>query len=225
MPTILITGANRGIGQALATSYQAAGWKVYAARRYGGAVVPEGTHPVRLDVGDEHSIKALKDQLGDEPIDVLWNNAGVFLDKGKDLAKLPDEDWLESFRVNCVAPIRLAEMLIDNVAASDRRVMAFTSTKMASLARYGQGSIAYRSSKTALNMAVRCLSHDVAPRGISCIMLHPGWVKTDMGGEAADIDVETSVSGMRKTVDQAGPGQQADYNGRFFDYDGSAIDW
>ena len=74
-------------------------------------------------------------------------------------------------------------------------------------------------------MAVRCLSHDVAGRGISCVMLHPGWVKTDMGGAEADIDVATSVTGMRKTVDQIDPGHQAEFNGGYFDYDGSSIDW
>ena len=225
MPTILITGANRGIGQALAASYQAAGWKVYAARRYGGATVPDGTMPVQLDVTEARSVQALKDQIGDEPIDVLWNNAGVYLDKGKSLADLEDSDWLESFQINCIAPVRLAEALADNVAASGRRVMAFTSSRMASLAGHGIGSYAYRSSKAALNMAVRCLSHDVAPRGISCVMLHPGWVKTDMGGEEADIDVATSAAGMRATVDRIDPTHQADFNGQFIDYDGSPIDW
>ena len=148
MPTILITGANRGIGQAIAASYQAAGWKVYAARRYGGAVVPDGTIPIQLDISDRRSIQGLKEQLGGEPIDVLWNNAGVYLDKGKTLAGLEDGDWVESFQINCIAPIRLSEALMENVAASNRRVMAFTSSRMASLAGHGEGSYAYRSSKT-----------------------------------------------------------------------------
>lgn len=225
MPTVLVTGANRGIGQALAKTFLADGWKVYAAARGEDATVPEGCLPVQLDITDPQSIVRLKDRLALEPLDVLWNNAGVYLDKGQSLSQLSDEDWLSSFAINCIAPIRLSEALADNVAGSHHKVIAYTSTKMASLAGHGAGSYAYRSSKTALNMAVRCMTHDLADQGIASLMLHPGWVRTDMGGSNADIDVSTSAEGMKSVVLKVDDANRAAMNGGYFNYDGSVLPW
>ena len=225
MPSILITGANRGIGYELAELYVQAGWQVFAARRNDSAPVPAGTQPLLLDITDPDSIQALKNTLGKTPIDVLWNNAGVYLDKGDALSEVSDEDWLRSFQINTIAPIRIAEALADNVAASELKVIAFTTSLMASLAGNGAGAYAYRSSKTALNMAVRCLSKDLAEQQISCVLLHPGHVKTDMGGPEGAIDTATSVVGLKAVVDQISPKTQVDYNGLYFNYDGRAIAW
>lgn len=225
MPTILITGANRGIGQALARAYLNSGWQVLAACRR-----PENhdfgdAEPFALDMSEDASVGRLKEKLADRPIDVLWNNAGVYLDKHKALGIFPWHDWLTSFEINTIAPIRLAHALRDNVAASERRVMAFTTSKMGSIELTGGEAYAYRSSKAALNMAVKCLSLELVPQAVSCVLLHPGWVRTDMGGPAGDIDVETSVAGMKAVVDQASPETQSRFNGGFFNYDGTELPW
>lgn len=225
MPNILITGANRGIGFALAQSYLNDGWRVFAACRSPEADVPKGAEAVILDVADPSSIQALKNKLHGIPIDILWNNAGVYLDKNQKLEQVDDRDWLRSFEINCIAPIRTAEALADNVARSERKVIAFTSSKMASLTGNGAGAYAYRSSKVALNMAVRCFAQDQQNRQISCLLLHPGHVRTDMGGPEGTIDVKTSVMSMRRLIDQVNPSNRTTFSGRYFDYDGSSIPW
>ncbi|MBE9398372.1 SDR family oxidoreductase [Pontibacterium sp. N1Y112] len=225
MPTILITGANRGIGLALTKSYLKDGWRVLATTRSPGTTVAKGAEPLILDVTDPDSIAALKAQLCGIPIDVLWNNAGVYLDKNKPLGEIDDEDWVRTFEINTISPIRIAEALAENVAASDQKVMAFTTSKMGSLTHNGMGAYAYRSSKAALNMAVRCVEKDFSIRGISCLLLHPGHVRTDLGGSEGAIDVDTSVKGMRRVVDHVNTSNREDFSGGFFDYDGSTIPW
>tara|TARA_R110002110_G_scaffold41615_2_gene131843 strand:+ start:442 stop:870 length:429 start_codon:yes stop_codon:yes gene_type:complete len=142
MPTILITGANRGIGFALAQSYLADGWRVLAAMRSRDTAVLDGVEPLILDVADADTIVALREKLSGVPIDILWNNAGVYLDKNQNLAQVNDHDWLRSFAINTIAPIRVAEALAENVAASDRKAMAFTTSIMGSLSGYGIGAYA-----------------------------------------------------------------------------------
>ncbi len=220
MPTILITGANRGIGRELVSAYSADGWRVIATARDPAAAGLD-CECLEMDVADPNGAAALKDSLADTAIDVLWNNAGVYLDKGMSLAGMDYDLWAESMLVNALAPIRVASALIENVAASERKVMAFTSSMMASLSRRPAGSYAYRSSKAALNMAVTCLTHDVQDKGIATVLLHPGWVRTDMGGENADIDVTTSAMGMKRVVDAMSP----EKSGGFFNYDGTEIPW
>ena len=225
MPTILITGANRGIGLALARSYVKDGWRVLATSRKPDDSLIEGAETLPLDLTDPDSIKALQQSLTGVPIDIVWNNAGVYLDKNQSLEQLDNLDWLRSFEVNCIAPIRIAEALSKNVMLSQRKVIAFTTSKMSSLAGNGIGAYAYRSSKTALNMAVRCFEQDLKAQGISCLLLHPGHVRTDMGGPAGAIDIDASVTGMRKLVDQINPTLRAQTSKGFFDYDGSSIPW
>ena len=225
MPTILITGANRGIGKALAESYLHQGWRVIAARRNANTPAPQGAEPVLLDVSDADSITALKADLSGVAIDVLWNNAGVYLDKNQSLAEIDDQQWLQSFQINCMAPVRIAEALIDNVSKSERKIIVFTSSKMGSLTLNGAGAYAYRSSKAALNMAVRCIAQDYASTGTSCLLLHPGHVKTDMGGTEGAIDTTTSVQGMQAVIGRVTAENRQQYNGGYFDYDGTPIPW
>ncbi|WP_290697198.1 SDR family oxidoreductase [Amphritea sp.] len=225
MPTILITGANRGIGLALARSYVRDGWRVFATSRKPDKSPIEGIETLALDLTCPASIKVLKLKLADIPIDILWNNAGVYLDKNQALEQVDNHDWLRSFEVNCIAPIRIAEALVENVILSERKVIAFTTSKMSSLAGNGVGAYAYRSSKTALNMAVRCFEQDHKAQGISCLLLHPGHVRTDMGGPEGAIDIDTSVTGMRKLVDQINPTSRTEMSRGIFDYDGSNIPW
>jgi len=225
MPTILITGATRGIGYGLAETFVNAGWRVLATRRNDSADVPSGAEALPLDISDPDSLSRLKQTLADTPIDILWNNAGIYPDKGLSLDELSDEQWLNAFQVNTIAPIRIAQALAGNVAASERKVMVFTSSIMASLQRYGTGAFAYRSSKTALNMAVRCLSKELNDQQISCVMIHPGHVRTDMGGAEGDIDTQTSVRGMSDLIKRITPDLQSQFNGAYLNYDGTRIDW
>jgi NAD(P)-dependent dehydrogenase (short-subunit alcohol dehydrogenase family) len=220
MPSLLVTGANRGIGREIVRQCAADGWDVIGACR-NPAEAGLDCETMALDVADAGSVETLAETLGDRPIDLLWNNAGIYPDKGLGLDQLDYGDWLAAMNVNVLAPIRLASRLRQNVAASDKKLMAFTSSVMASIGRDPSGAYAYRSSKAALNMAVTCLKHDVRPLGIACALIHPGWVRTDMGGGEADIDVEDSVAGMRRVLN----GFTMDQSGQFLSYDGSTFPW
>lgn len=224
MSTILITGANRGIGRALAEKYLRDNWRVIAAVRK-----PDecdlNCEKLPLDVTNGASIAALKAELGDAPIDVLWNNAGIYADKGVSLDELSDEDWLQSFLVNTIAPMRLSSAFRQNVLASEQKVFAYTSSKMGSIETKGAGAYAYRSSKAALNMAVSRLADEIEVEGGSAVVLHPGWVQTDMGGAEADITVDVSVRAMKKLVDQITPETQSKFNRTYRNYDGAILPW
>lgn len=220
MPTILITGANRGIGRELVDAYLADDWRVIAACREPAAAGLE-CECLELDVASDDSVHTLTTSLEGIAIDVLWNNAGVYLDKGTALEDMDYDAWAESMLVNAQSPIRLCAALMANVEASDRKTMAFTTSKMASIELNSGGAYAYRSSKIALNMAVDCLTKDVAAKGIKTVLLHPGWVRTDMGGASADIDAATSARGMKAVVD----GLTQDQSGSFRNYDGTAFPW
>lgn len=224
MPTVLLTGASRGIGRELLNQYKQDGWTVIAGCRDPDAVGDIGADRVLpLNVTSEKSILALKDTLGDTPIDVLWNNAGVYLDKGMSLAETGFDVWTESFAVNTIAPLRIANAFATNVSSSDKKTMAFTSSRMGSIGDLGSAAsaYAYRSSKTALNMAAALLANDLRDSGVKTVVLHPGWVRTDMGGPSADIDTVTSASGMKRVVDNLTDAQ----SGGFFNYDGKTWPW
>ena len=176
-----------------------------------------------LDVASQSSIDALKTELGDMPIDLLWNNAGVYLDKGLSLSELTFDTWGETFSINSVAPMLIASAFASNVAASEHRKMAFTTSRMGSIDELGEAdnAYAYRASKTALNMAVSIFTNQVRPQGIRTAMLHPGWVRTEMGGPTAAIDVLESATGMKAVMDALNDSG----SGTFFNYDGGTFNW
>ena len=221
MPTIVITGASRGIGKGLAQAYAADGWEVIATARRETDLEElsaiDGVEALPLDVADAGSRDAFIVKVGNRPVDVLLNNAGI-LDGGPGNV----DDWQQSFLVNTIAPYLLSRALADNVAASDQKVIALMSSKVGSIDdNSGGGIVMYRSSKTAANMAFRCLEIELAERGVSTVILHPGWVQTDMGGENALIDVATSVAGLRERIAET----SSDNSGRFVAYDGQPIAW
>lgn len=218
MPTLLVTGASRGIGREIVDQYTAAGWRVIAACRDPEAADLD-CEMLALDVGDGAAIDALPGRLDGVAIDLLWNNAGVYPDKGVALEDLDYDAWSHCMTVNVLAPIRLASALAGNVAASEGKVMAFTSSTMGSIARNSGGAYVYRSSKAALNMAVTSLVQDMRPKGIACCLLHPGWVRTDMGGPRATVDVEESASGLMARFDAL----SLETTGVFEDHRGAAI--
>lgn len=220
MPTALITGANRGIGREFARQYEAGGWRVIATCRDPSKYDLEGeVYP--LDVTDPASVAALHDELNGETIDLLINNAGIFGPRGVTLGKIDYEAWDEVLRTNVLGAVRVAETFAPNVAGSELGKMVFLSSRMGSIAESGGGEYIYRSSKAALNMAVRSLSVDLSGKGVICLLFHPGWVRTDMGGPSAAIEPPASVAGMRAVIDRA---TTAD-TGRFFNYDGTALPW
>lgn len=226
MPTVLITGAGRGLGLEFARQYAADGWRVHACCReptkasalksLKGDIVLH-----RLDVRDGTQLAALKKALAEEPIDLLLNNAGIYGPRGNSIEAVTDDEWLDVLRVNAIAPVRVADALADSVARSQRKLMVFITSQMGSIARMGAGSNPYRMSKAALNAGVRCLSLGLESRGIACVVFHPGWVKTDMGGPGAAIEIKTSIDGMRAAIARL----KASDNGRFLNYDGSEIPW
>ncbi len=222
MATVLITGAGRGLGLEFARQYAAQGWRVHACARRPESLAQLKdvvAHP--LDVRDARQIEALAAALAGEAIDLLINNAGIYGPRTDSLRKLRDEEWLEVFRVNAIAPLRIASALADNVAKSKMRLMVFITSQMGSIARAGAGAHPYRMSKAALNAGVRVLSLELAGRGITCVVLHPGWVRTDMGGPGGAIDPATSIAAMRTVI----AGLKPSDNGRFLAYDGAEMPW
>jgi NAD(P)-dependent dehydrogenase (short-subunit alcohol dehydrogenase family) len=226
MPTALITGANRGLGLEFTRQYAADGWTVHATCRDpegAGALKALGgdVHVHALDVAEPEQLHYLAAGLGDTPIDVLINNAGIFGDRsgfgGVDL-----DAWGRAFQVNTIAPYRVALALVDNVAKSEQKVIANVTSKMGSIAdNTSGGCYVYRSSKAALNMVTKSLALDLAGRGIKAIVLHPGWVATDMGGAGAPLQPQPSIAGMRQVI----AGLDASKSGRFWNYDGTEVPW
>ncbi len=219
MATVLITGASRGIGRELADQYAADGWEVIpTCRDPAGAGMNDA---VKLDVTNSEDVCDLAMYLKDRPIDVLINNAGVIGQRDSAIGTIDYALWEEVFRVNTLAPIRVAEAVVENVAASDCKKMVFVSSIMGSIASNGGGHYLYRSTKAALNAAMVSLSLELSLRGVICVSMHPGWVRTDMGGPTAAVAVPDSASGIRRVVQRL----SSTDNGRFFDYTGDEIPW
>ena len=232
MYTTLITGANRGIGLELARQYAADGWRVLACCRHPEkaaalnelAVQHSGRVQVlALDVTDLAQIDALSGALANESIDLLVNNAGVYPDaQFKGFGQTDYAKWMLAFQVNTMAPLKMAEAFVAQVARSRLKTIATISSMMGSIDdNTSGGSYLYRSSKAAVNMVNKSLSIDLKGEGITAVVFNPGWVKTDMGGPDAVISVQESVSGLRRVIGRL---TQAD-SGKFFDYDGREIAW
>lgn len=221
MPSVLITGASRGIGREFAARYADDGWRVIATcRNPGGYDGPGEVHP--LDVADPASVAALGAAMAGGKIDLLINNAGIYGPRNLPYDGLDYDGWEQVLRTNVLGPMRVAAALAGPVLASEKKKMVFISSRMGSIGDNDSGgAYIYRSSKTALNMAVRSLSLDLSDKGVICLLLHPGWVRTDMGGASAQIDAAASVAGMRAVIDRAGAAD----NGRFFNYDGNELPW
>lgn len=226
LPTVLITGANRGIGLEFARSFAVDGWEVHACCRspekatklkeIGGKL---STH--RLDVTDGLRAASLARELSEVSVDLLVNNAGL-LGPASEFGKTDFDDWVDVLKVNCLAPLRMAERFAGHVAGSGRKQIANISSVMGSIAENGGGGrYIYRSSKAALNMVTKSLSVDLAEQGVTVVSFHPGWVQTDMGGEDAAVTAKDSVAGMRRILDRLTPEQ----SGHFFGFEGHELPW
>jgi len=224
VPTVLITGAGRGLGLEYARQYAADGWKVIGTVRDAkakAALTKLGAEAHIADMTDRKAIAKLAAGLKGVPIDVLICNAGVYGPRHQTLGKLDPAAWEEVLRVNLLGPTAVAEALLENVAASGRKTIVMMSSRLGSIAESRGGDYLYASSKAALNMIGKAMSVALAARGIIVVSLSPGWVRTDMGGKSAPLAPETSVEGLRKVI----AGLTPEKSGRFLSYDGSAIAW
>jgi NAD(P)-dependent dehydrogenase (short-subunit alcohol dehydrogenase family) len=227
MPTVLVTGAGRGIGLEFARQYAADGWTVIATVRdaaKGAALAALGrsVEVHLLDVADRAAIARLARELSGRATDVLICNAGIYGDRTKQTFGAVDwAEWEAVLRTNLMAPLALAESFVDHLAAGERKLIVMMTSQMASTAESSGGSYIYRTSKAALNNVARSLSQDLRSLGITVIAMDPGWVKTDMGGPNAQIPAAESVAGMRKIFAKAGSRQ----SGQYLRYDGATHPW
>jgi NAD(P)-dependent dehydrogenase (short-subunit alcohol dehydrogenase family) len=222
MPTILITGANRGLGLEFVRQYAEDGWRVLATVRdplSGRATSEAGGEVYVADVTDDTSIRRLKSSLSGTTFDIVLNNAGTYGER-QDFGSVDAAEFLRVIRTNTLAPLKLAETFADQL--SGRRIIAALSSKMGSITdNTSGGSYAYRASKAALNMVIKGLAVDLKPQEITTLALSPGWVRTDMGGPAAPLEASQAVAGLRAVLDRAGP----DDSGKFFHFDGTELPW
>lgn len=224
MTTVVISGANRGLGLEFARRYADDGAQVIAGARdpaaatelsaIGGVAV----HP--LEVRDGASVAAFHRAVGERPVDILIANAGTG-DRGQRPSRFDFESWLDLFDTNSLGPVRLAQAFLPNLKAGhDKKLVAITSI-LGSTATHSGDMFAYRASKAALNNAWAGLAAALRGDGIVCLPLHPGWVKTDMGGAGAQITPQQSVDGLRARIAEAGPAR----SGKLFAYDGEPLPW
>jgi NAD(P)-dependent dehydrogenase (short-subunit alcohol dehydrogenase family) len=233
MSTVLITGANRGLGLEFARQYAADGWDVLATSRD-----PEKSEELRqlqkknkvslqaLDVTSGKSVEALTQALGGRAIDLLILNSAIYTRNGNKISEIDYDAWREANETNLMGAVRVAEALLENVAVSKRKQIAAISTGMGSMqalkSTIGFGAVyQYRTSKAALNMAMSILAKELEPRGISVVIFDPGWVQTDMGGANAALTPQESIGGMRTVL----AGDPMGLTGKFVGYDGGARPW
>jgi NAD(P)-dependent dehydrogenase (short-subunit alcohol dehydrogenase family) len=231
MPSVLITGANRGLGLEFARQYAANGWHVYASCRDPSSaselcrLADASDHKVwilALDVTEPASVKAAAAEVDGQAIDLLLNNAGVGGVRGQTIGNIDYEAWAKVLDANTIGPMRISEAFVEHVARSKRKLIVTLTSGMGSIAdNTSGGSIAYRSSKAAVNMVMRSLAIDLAPRGITCVVINPGWVLTDMGGPHATTTPAESVTMLRRLIETLGPAQ----SGKFFNYNGREYAW
>jgi NAD(P)-dependent dehydrogenase (short-subunit alcohol dehydrogenase family) len=234
MPTLLITGANRGLGLGLAREFLDDQWRVIAVVR---SVSPEleGLAGDRLEIHhcpltDDDRLNALAQSLSERTIDVLLNNAGRMMNAqfttdgggGQGFGTFDREVWRDVFDINLFTPMKLAELLLPQIRRSDHGRIVTISSMLGSMAMNTFGGIyAYRASKAGVNAIMKSMAVDLESQGITAIALHPGWVQTDMGGPGADLEIETSVTGMKRVIQDLRP----EDSGKFLSWDGSEMPW
>jgi NAD(P)-dependent dehydrogenase (short-subunit alcohol dehydrogenase family) len=230
MPSVLITSANRGLGLEFAKQYVADGWRVFGACR-----APESAEQLRslaatrpgqidvleMDVTSRSSIRRTAAGIGASAIDLLINSAGI-MGKPQTVGNVDYDSWDEVLNVNTMGPLRVLEGFLENIAASTRKLVVTITSGMGSIADNTSGGyIPYRSSKAAVNMMMRTAAIDLAPRGVYCVLVNPGWVRTDMGGSSAPLSAEESVTALRRLIEGFGLA----HSGKFFNYNGKEYPW
>ena len=226
--TVLISGANRGLGLALTERFAKAGWKVIAGCRNPGTAAALAALQAqfevqicKLDVTNPDNIAQLADQLGARRIDALINNAGILDSNRTDISEIGDDEWRQIFAINSIAPVRMALAFKGHLKRSPNPRIVTVSSEMGSLNRSLDGAIAYRASKAAVNKAMQALATNFASDGITVCPIHPGWVRTDMGGAQAAISPEESASGIFDLTTSL----TKEMSGRFWTWDGTEHPW
>ncbi|HEX9873829.1 MAG TPA: SDR family oxidoreductase [Deferrimonas sp.] len=229
--TILITGSNRGIGLELVRTFVDRNWHVLAccrrphqavelsaiAEESGGRVA---IHP--LDVADSEQIRSLVETCGDRSIDILFNNAGIAGPSSQRFGPIDTGEWLETLRINTLAPYHMAVAFVEQVARSRRRIIATIGSQLGSIAdNTSGGRYAYRTSKAAVHMVMKGLAVDLADRRITSVALHPGWVKTNIGGPQAPVSPAESAAGLYRVLATLTP----EDSGKLWSWDGSQLPW
>jgi NAD(P)-dependent dehydrogenase (short-subunit alcohol dehydrogenase family) len=222
--SVLITGANRGIGLEYARQFAAKGYQVIGTARDPAdakelAAVADRIEP--LDVTDAASVAALAKRLHGVPIDILVNNAGVFDRRDVTVDKVDFAMMEKTLAVNTLGPLRVTQALLPNLRAGRRRNIVNMSSQLGSIEGSNGQWYAYRASKAALNQINKTLSAELASEGFISVVLHPGWVRTDMGGAGATYSPQESVAGLVAVIEKLGPAD----NGRFYDFKGTLIPW
>ena len=230
MTNVLITGANRGLGLGFVKSFLAKNVNVICTTRNipGSKELleckkkyPKNLQILELDLLGENSENSLSDLLSDKPIDIFINNAGVG-NSNQRFGVVSSKPWVEVLKVNLIAPLTVTQSIIENIKKSSDKKIYFLSSQLGSIEDNTSGGMyIYRSSKTALNQVVKSLSVDLKPMGITVISLHPGWVKTDMGGPNAPISIDESIKGMMKVIDAT----DIRNTGTFLNFDGQGLPW
>lgn len=227
---VLVTGANRGLGLEFVKQYAEDGATVFACCRdphsaralqkisdlAGGKV---SVHP--LDVTSPQSVAALGNAFGSEPVDIFINNAGIYGPAKQSADDIDYDGWARTFAVNTIAPMRLAQTFRANLAKSSRKILITITSGMGSTAGHDGGYFAYCASKAAVNNVMHGLSVAWKKDGITVAVLHPGWVKTDMGGKNAPLEPHESIAGMKRVIANLALAQ----SGKFFDYSGKEMPW
>jgi len=222
MPTVLITGANRGLGLEFARQYSADGWDVIGTARQPGDAAElkeiDRVQVEQLEMRDLEAVTSFGSRVG-ERLDLLIANAGTWKPEQATTAE-DGRTWAEMLTSNTIAPYLLAKAVLEQVAAAGGKMVAISSG-LGSIAESSGGYVPYRTSKVALNMAWRQLSIEARPLGVATAVLDPGWVKTRMGGPSAPTTPEESISDMRRVID----GLTLERSGGFYRRDGSAEPW
>ncbi len=230
MTTVLITGASRGIGLELARQYAADGDTVLATCRHPDnasdlselAARSTSMRVLPLDVTDSDSVQSLARELDGVPIDILINNAGISGPReAQTLGTFDFEAWADVFDTNVLGVMRVTEALLPNLLAGELEKLVTISSVMGSISENGGGHHLYRSSKAAINSSMKGLSIELAKKGVTVLILHPGWVRTDMGGPSATLSPTDSAEGIRRVISGASPSQ----SGQFRDWKGEQIPW
>jgi NAD(P)-dependent dehydrogenase (short-subunit alcohol dehydrogenase family) len=230
MPSVLITGVNRGLGFEFIKQYTAAGWQVIgtcrdissATEASALAAGADNLSLYQLDVGDSAAISSLAEQLNDTALDVLILNAGVMGMKSIMLGEIEAEDFRQVLNINVVSQALLLQAFQPHVAAGELKIIVGMGSIIGSIGAYPDGGLySYRASKAAVSAIMKGASLDLKDQGITVITMHPGWVQTDMGGEGAQITPEVSIAGMREVIAGLAPSD----SGRFFTYSGDELPW
>lgn len=222
--TAVVTGANGGLGLELCRQLVEAGARVIGTARQPRAAVDLRALEVEVeavDVTDRESVSRLAERLGDRAVDLLLNNAGVG-GAGRGIADLDFAKLEEAFAVNSLGPMRVTQALLPNLRRGRGRKIVHITSRMGALSENLEGGYyGYRASKAALNMLNRSLAVELAGQGFVCVVLHPGWVRTRMGGTRAPLSPSESVRGLLRVIG----GLKRRDNGRFFDYTGAELPW